>query len=176
MVYMTDGANRIHAGVLASRDSLAAQLTVQALFKAVRTAAPGAVPGLRKALALAFERKPRSAAYVGALQRLAIEDRGGTVDAGIVAEAATASGSLQAGALAVRSLAICFTACFSRGPPRPSCDLDSLHPMGRKRVEEGCTSVRVFFECFRFQRTNMLRHHFCHIVPLPREYLGVLEM
>ena len=89
--------------MLASRDSLAAQLTVQALFKAVRTAAPGAVPGLRKALALAFERTPRSAAYVGALQRLAIEDRGGSVDAATVAKAATASGSLQAGALQART-------------------------------------------------------------------------
>lgn len=87
--------------MLASRDSLAAQLTVQALFKAARTFAAPAIPGLRKALALAFERTPRSSVYVGALQRMAIEDKGGTVDAASVAEAATASGSLQAGALQV---------------------------------------------------------------------------
>lgn len=54
-----------------------------------------------QALALAFERRPRAAPYVGALQRLAIEDRGGSVDAESVAEAARASGSLQAGALQV---------------------------------------------------------------------------
>ncbi len=36
------------AGVLASRDDAAAQLTLQALFKAVRSANPGAIPGLRK--------------------------------------------------------------------------------------------------------------------------------
>jgi hypothetical protein len=80
---------------------MAAQLTVQALFKAVRAAQPQAIPGFRGALALAFERRPRAGPYVGALQRLAIEDRGGSVEAARVAEAASASGSLQAGALQV---------------------------------------------------------------------------
>lgn len=97
----------VNAGVLASRDSLAAQLTVQALFKSVRSAAPGAVPGLRAALAAAFERRPRAAPYVGALQRLAIEDRGGAVAAEAAAGAASASGSLQAGALQVRPQIAC---------------------------------------------------------------------
>lgn len=61
-----------------------------------------------QALALAFERQPHAAPYVGALQRLAIEDRGGSVDAENVAEAARASGSLQAGALQVETRPVCW--------------------------------------------------------------------
>lgn len=71
------------------------------MFKAVKTARPTALPPVRSALALCFERRPRAAAYVGALQRLAIEDRGGAVDAAEVAGAAVQSGSLQCGALQV---------------------------------------------------------------------------
>ena len=71
------------------------------MFKVVKTAQPSALPPVRAALALCFERQPRSAAYVGALQRLAIEDRGGAVDAAEVASAAVQSGSLQSGALQV---------------------------------------------------------------------------
>lgn len=85
---------------------MAAQLTVQALFKAVKRAVPQAVAGLRNALAVAFERGPRAGPYVGALQRLAIEDRGGAIAAAQAAEAARASGSLQAGALQVCFLTV----------------------------------------------------------------------
>jgi hypothetical protein len=74
---------------------------VQALFKAVRATAPQAIPGLRKALAVAFERQPRAGPYVRALQRLAIEDRGCCIYPAEAAAAAHASGSLQAGALQV---------------------------------------------------------------------------
>ena len=68
----------------------------------VKTSQPSALPPVRKGLALCYEREPRAVAYVGALQRLAIEDRGGAVDAAEVASAAIESGSLQCGALQVR--------------------------------------------------------------------------
>ena len=84
----------------------AAQLLIPALFKVVKTAQPSALPPVRTALALCFERQPRSAAYVGALQRLAIEDRGGAVDPAEVASAAVQSGSLQSGALQVLNTAL----------------------------------------------------------------------
>ncbi len=72
------------------------------MFKVVKTSQPSALPPVRKGLALCYEREPRAVAYVGALQRLAIEDRGGAVDAAEVASAAIESGSLQCGALQVR--------------------------------------------------------------------------
>ena len=74
------------------------------MFKVVKTAQPSALPPVRDALALCFGRQPRAAAYVGALQRLAIEDRGGAVDAAEVASAAVQSGSLQSGALQVLTM------------------------------------------------------------------------
>ncbi len=89
-----------HADIIAASSS-AAQLLITALFKVVKTAQPSALPPVRDALALCFERQPRSAAYVGALQRLAIEDRGGAVDPAEVASAAVQSGSLQSGTLQV---------------------------------------------------------------------------
>ena len=79
----------------------AAQLVIIELFRVVRTAQPAALPPVRAALALCFEREPRATAYVGALQRLAIADRGGAVEAAEVAAAAIQSGSLQCGALQV---------------------------------------------------------------------------
>lgn len=72
------------------------------MFKVVKTSQPSALPPVRKGLALCYEREPRAVAYVVALQRLAIEDRGGAVDAAEVASAAIESGSLQCGALQVR--------------------------------------------------------------------------
>ena len=92
------------AGILASRNTAAAQLTVQALFKASKRGLPQQLPAFRKALAVCFERRPRASAYVGALQRLAVEDRGGSVDATEAAAAAKESGSLQAGALQVLTI------------------------------------------------------------------------
>ena len=96
------------AGVLASLDEQAAQLAVQALFRLARdegakfgNTAAGDGDGIRDALAAAFERGPEQAPYVGALQRLALEDAGSAVEASKAAEAARASGSLQAGALQV---------------------------------------------------------------------------
>lgn len=74
------------------------------MFKVVKTAQPSALPPVRTALALCFGRQPRAAAYVGALQRLAIEDRGGAVNAAEVASAAVQSGSLQSGALQVLTM------------------------------------------------------------------------
>ena len=73
------------------------------MFKVVQTSQPSALPPVRKGLALCYECEPRAAAYVGALQRLAIEDRGGAVDAAEVASAAIESGSLQCGALQVQT-------------------------------------------------------------------------
>jgi hypothetical protein len=96
-----------HAGVLASLDDQAAQLAVQALFRLARDegaksgTASAAGNNISDALAAAFERGPKQAPYVGALQRLALEDAGSAVDAAQAAEAARASGSLQAGALQV---------------------------------------------------------------------------
>ena len=96
------------AGVMASLDTQAAQLVVQSLYRLAQDDArsghaKGAVTaGMREALAAAFERGPKRASYVGALQRLALEGgSGGGVDAQRAAEAARASGSLQAGALQV---------------------------------------------------------------------------
>lgn len=88
------------ADVIAASSS-AAQLIITAMFKVVKTAQPSALPPVRAALALCFERQPRGAAYISALQRFAIEDRGGAVDAAEVAAAAVHSGSLQSGALQV---------------------------------------------------------------------------
>ena len=88
------------ADVIAASNG-AAQLVIVELFRVVRTAQPAALPPVRAALALCFEREPRATAYVGALQRLAIADRGGAVEAAEVATAAIQSGSLQCGALQV---------------------------------------------------------------------------
>ena len=88
------------ADVIAASNG-AAQLVIAELFRVVRTAQPAALPPVRAALALCFEREPRAAVYVGALQRLAIADRGGAVEAAEVAAAAIQSGSLQCGALQV---------------------------------------------------------------------------
>lgn len=97
-------------GVMASRDPNIAQITVEAVWRSVCDAAAedpkGGVPptpleGLRSALSQCFEQQPRQSGYVGCLQSLALADRGGSVSVKLAAEAAQASGRLQAGALQI---------------------------------------------------------------------------
>ena len=95
---------------MASRDANIAQVTVEAVWRSVCDAAakdhkvgPPLTPleGLRSALSQCFEQQPRQSGYVGCLQSLALADRGGCVSVKLAAEAAQASGRLQAGALQI---------------------------------------------------------------------------
>lgn len=113
--------------MLAGQDTHAAQLAVQSLFRTLRAAATPAaagastgspssaadegLPAVRAALGAAFGRAPKQAPYVRALQLLALEDGGAAgTDPRSAAEAARASGSLQAGALQVGVAAVMHTA------------------------------------------------------------------
>ena len=64
-------------------------------------AADEGLPAVRAALGAAFERAPKQAPYVRTLQLLALEDGAAGTEPKKAAEAARASGSLQAGALQV---------------------------------------------------------------------------
>ena len=95
---------------MANRDPNIAQITVEAVWHSICDAAAedpkGGVPptpleGLRSALSQCFEQQPRQSGYVGCLQSLALADRGGCVSVKLAAEAAQASGRLQAGALQI---------------------------------------------------------------------------
>lgn len=97
-----------YAGVLASRDVNIAQATVEAMWRCVCHSAAEdnskgsqVLDGLRSALRQCFEQQPRHSGYVRSLQSFALADRGGSVSVTRAAEAAQASGSLQAGALQV---------------------------------------------------------------------------
>ena len=92
------------AGVMTARNSALAGQLLQALYSAALDAAgPDMQARLRTALAACFERAPSEPAYVAALQRIALADRGaaGSVAIPAVAAAAKASGGLQAGVLQV---------------------------------------------------------------------------
>lgn len=96
---------------MASRDANIAQLTVEALWHSICDSAEEdskggqgqghILDGLRAALGQCFEQQPRHSGYVGCLQSFALADRGGSVNVKRAAEAAQASGRLQAGALQV---------------------------------------------------------------------------
>ena len=100
------------AGVMASRDAGIAQITMEALWHSICDSAEEdskgrqghILEGLRSALRHCFEQQPRQSGYVGCLQSFALADRGGSVSVKRAAEAAQASGRLQAGALQVQSL------------------------------------------------------------------------
>lgn len=96
---------------MAGRDANIAQITVEAVWRSVCDSAVegskgGAhmLEGLRSALSHCFQQQPRQSEYVGCLQSLALADRGGCVSVKRAAEAAQASGRLQAGALQVQPL------------------------------------------------------------------------
>ena len=99
--------SRAQAGVMASRDANIACTAVEAIWCSVCHAASDTtkptelMEGLRGAVRQCFEQRPRHAGYVRCLQSFALADRGGSVDVGHAAQAAQASGSLQAGALQV---------------------------------------------------------------------------
>lgn len=92
---------------MASRDANIACTAVEAIWCSVCHAASDTtkptelMEGLRGAVRQCFEQRPTHAGYVRCLQRFALADRGGSVDVGHAAQAAQASGSLQAGALQV---------------------------------------------------------------------------
>lgn len=98
---------------MASRDANIAQLTAEALWHSICDSAEEdskggqgqghILDGLRAALGQCFEQQPRHSGYVGCLQSFALADRGGSVNVKRAAEAAQASGRLQAGALQVGS-------------------------------------------------------------------------
>ena len=98
------------AGVLSGRNGNVARMFLESLWRAVVDEATSAAGGkhsggklteLRDALRDAFGRSPSRPLYVQTLQGFAIVDRGSWVKPADLAAAATASGSLQAGALQV---------------------------------------------------------------------------
>ncbi len=98
------------AGVLSGRNGNVARMFLESLWRAVVDEATSAASGkhsggqlmeLRDALRDAFGRSPSRPLYMQTLQGFAIVDRGSWVKPAHLAAAATASGSLQAGALQV---------------------------------------------------------------------------
>ena len=87
----------------ARNGALAGQLLQELYSAALDAAGPDMQARLRTALAACFERGPSEPAYVAALQRIALADRGaaGSVAIPAAAAAAKASGGLQAGVLQV---------------------------------------------------------------------------
>ena len=87
-------------------------MLLESLWRAVVADAAGEANGrhgggqlaeLRDALADAFDGGPSRPLYVQTLQSFAVVDRGSWVSPAALAAAATASGSMQAGALQVRA-------------------------------------------------------------------------
>jgi hypothetical protein len=100
------------AGVLAGRNGNVARMFLESLWRAFADDAAnandvkrsaGSLAELRDALGDAFSRGPTRPLYVQILQGFAIVDRGSWVPPDALVVAATASGSLQAGALQVQN-------------------------------------------------------------------------
>ena len=124
-------SRQLATGVLSGRNSGVARMFLESLWRALiddAATAPdkkhsgGRLADLRDALSDAFSRGPTRPLYVQTLQGFAIVDRGSWVPPDALVVAATASGSLQSGALQVLKMTdrrmccrlCCCTACASR--------------------------------------------------------------